>query len=227
MNFMDLKNLKELADSIPDLGCGGRTVKNELTLAAFGVRDRRSIIDIAPYLGSTTAYIGLGVNMSGKKVHVHSYDLWEPSPDYIDKSKKYHNIELNPEEDLKRRWREYASPFENGGCKIFGHKESIFEARYEDNWKIGLYVDDICNNKRKNDYAFKLFSPFFVPGETILFLMDWGFHVRDYKPLKYQKAFTDANSHALYYIGTPPRTYARIFLYTGGEFNYINGDYDE
>ena len=84
---MNLHELKKIAGSIPDLGRGGASVKNELTLAAFAVKNNRIIIDIAPYMGSTTAYIGLGAYMSGNNVKIYSYDLWIADKHYVKKQK--------------------------------------------------------------------------------------------------------------------------------------------
>lgn len=215
-----IKELIKLAETIPELGCGGASVRNELILAASAVKNKRTILDIAPYLGSTTAYAAIGANISGNIVDIHSIDLWEASEDYRKKAFKYHKMKLKAGEDLKRRWRKNVDPFKSPAGRIIGTKGDVRKIKLQMRFPIGLYVDDINVGKKYFKRAIKKYSKHFIPGETILFLMDWGFHVRDEGNYKYQKKFMDANAEAFTLIATPHKSYCGIFLYNGGKINY-------
>jgi hypothetical protein len=56
--------------------------------------------------------------------------------------------------------------------------------------------------------------------------MDYGFHERDNKSLKYQKDFFLANSDIFYHIANPSKSMCAVFLYLGGKIKYIEGDYE-
>lgn len=215
-----IAELKVLADAIPELGCGGGAVRKELILAASAVKNKRTIVDIAPYLGSTTAYAALGVNISGNMVDIHSIDLWEADDDYRKKAFKYHNMKLKPTEDLKRRWKYNIKEFITPKCRIIGAKGDVKKVKLDMRFPIGLYIDDIDVGKKYFKKAMKKYSKHFIPGETILFLMDWGFYERDEGIMKYQKKFMDANTDAFTFLMRPSKSYCGIFLYNGGKIKY-------
>jgi hypothetical protein len=222
INNLRILALERFAHKIPDLGKGGKTIKEYLTLSGVAAESGTSIIDIGPFMGSTTSYLALGCNISKNDIELHAIDVWLADKDYVERSKIHLDFELQEGEDIKFIWEKNISPFCSETFQIFGHKKSILDFRYESKRPISVYVDDICNNKEKHDYSIKTFSPFFIPNRTVLYLMDYFFYER--KPsasLKYQRIFMDLNSHVFLNVGRCGRTHTAVFIYLGGHENIV------
>jgi hypothetical protein len=217
---MSCQSLKKYAAAIPDLGQGGKTIRATLTMAATLSPNDSSIIDIAPYLGSTTAYLGLGANLSGNKITIHSVDKWLTDKDYLEKAIKYHpEITFYMNEDIQPRWDKNINPFRSKNCSIIGTKTDVID------WKpkvknISVYVDDICHSKIQNNYVIKYFSPYFIPNKTVLFLMDYYFYERNKPECQYQHNFMTHNKKAFCHIGRIGKTQTAVFIYLGGKITY-------
>lgn len=163
--------LRDYADRIPDLGAGGKSCGDKLIRHAAAVKNGQAIVDIAPFLGSTSAYLALGIIQGCNGVDLHAFDLWEADAHYCRMAKKYCGVELTEGEDLEIRWRKNMRPFE--GVYHFPHKGDVQEAE----WKgpeIGLLVDDISNGPGMMDHTMATFGPWMPPG-SVLVLMDWQF----------------------------------------------------
>lgn len=223
---MNIKTLKSRADAIPDLGQGGRTARETLTLAATMAEPKTSFIDIAPYMGSTTGYLALGAQASKKDVEIHSIDLWNADESYVIKAKKYHGIILQDESDLQPIWNENIECFRTNKINIIGNKTDILKYNYVSDRKISIYVDDICNNKERHDYAINHFMKHFIPYHTVLFIMDYFFCLRDIKQLQYQRDWFTANPHVFFNMGRINDSMCCVFLYMGGKTIEIEGNYD-
>lgn len=171
---MNIDELIKHADSIPDLGAGGKTVKDHLMFYAEKVKSNRHIIDIAPCFGSTTAYISCGVlqNKNHDSITVHSFDMWKLQNDeYRKKAKKYCSVDLKTDDDFYNEYLKNIKPF--GKTNIY--RGDILKQKWNSDNKIGLFIDDIGCDYETTKKIFKIFIDAFIPGETIIFFMDMYF----------------------------------------------------
>lgn len=167
---MQLSNAMAIADKIPELGHGGKATKNYLVKYAQATRLGRAIIDIGPFLGSTTAYLAIG---AGSKNQIHSYDLWIADEGYTRKAKTQLGIELKQGSNLYSLWCKNIKPW---NTNIYPHKEDIGKAFWLPKLPIGLYVDDAGQAASHIERLSHEFARYFVPGETILIMMDYFFY---------------------------------------------------
>lgn len=182
-------NIRQVADRIPDLGHGGHDVGETLIRLAKAVPDGQAIVDIAPWLGSTTAYLALGVIQAGTWNTIHAFDLWEASPDYVKKARKYNGLDLEPGQNLLPLWNQNMRPF---NVAVRPHRGDIQKARWTDG-PIGLIVDDISNTAELISSTMMEFAPHLVPGGKLV-LMDWGFH--EERDFPHQRKWMDRNGAA-------------------------------
>jgi len=211
-------SLLKYADRIPELGHGGKTIKDYLIQSAKRVREGEFIIDIAPFLGSTTMYLAEGIRQSGKDVKIYAYDRWI-ADDKMD-------IKLNrklkgsyPEGyDFKHLYWEYVK---EAWEYIIPTQIHVLDIAWKLG-KIGLYVDDIGVGKKRVDYLMKIFSPYFVPDHTVLYILDYYQHItREHMPhMKYQKDFFEANHKVFKFIERCKGSVTAKLLYLGGKINY-------
>jgi hypothetical protein len=212
---MNLRQLTTYANGIPDLGYGGKTVGKPLMRYASDVREG-AIVELGPWLGSATAFICLGVKHSGAAVPIHVFDKWVVNDHYKDRASHYHDIELSGPDDIIDMFRENIEPF---GVDVIMHRTSIYKASW-DGTPIALYFDDAGSNKKATDHKFKLFSPSFIPGETIVFMMDLFFYTQGKGGFRYQRDFMKRNESVFQFITRPAKSMCGIFRYLGGEIDY-------
>src|SRR5512143_3534858 len=121
-------DLRLKAESIPELGGGGKVIGKRLIKAASSVRAGRSVIDIGPWLGSTTAFLALGIMQSGADVEIHSYDIWTIKDAlYQKKAAKYNGLHFEIGRNILPDWRNNVRQFP---VKIIPHKTDIVDADY-------------------------------------------------------------------------------------------------
>jgi hypothetical protein len=218
---MNLKELISHADNIPDLGYGGKTVKDDLMYYSSKVKSDRNIIDIAPCFGSTTAYIHCGLEKSGRSlISVYSFDMWELQNDeYKNKAKKYCNVELNSSDDFYNEYLKNIKPY--GQTNVI--RGDILKQSWNSDNKIGLFINDIGASKEYTDKIFQIFSPAFVKNETIIMMMDYYFYESKHhteKQYLYQKKFMEKNKNVFDFIKKVEKSKCAIYKYLGGEINY-------
>lgn len=219
---MNITELKKHADSIPDLGYGGKTYADDLMARAYVTKPDRIILELAPYIGSASAYICLGLtqNPNKDKIKLHTYDLWEIDKEYMRKAEKYNGLKWTAKDNMLDIYMENLKPFK--GIDIIPHKQDVFKLEY---WnpesKIAMFIDDIGAAKWSTDFKFKLFSPAFIPDETIIFMADYYFcESHPAKEFQYQQKFFNANKNVFEFIKKVPGSKCAIFKYLGGEINY-------
>ena len=141
---MELKNLRILAlerfaHKISDFNSGVKNIKDLFILSSLSADDGTSIIDISPGLGSSTAYLALGCNISKKDVEIHSIDTWD----------------FKENGELKDKWEKNLFPFCSDTFQIFGHRKSCFDFVYESQKPISVYVDNLHEDKETHDFLFQ------------------------------------------------------------------------
>ncbi len=160
------------AKGIPDLGAGGRSCGTALAALAREVQ-RGVVIDIGPWMGSTTAYLALGVIEGGHQVSIHAFDLWTASDVWTEKAKAYNGIEFEPDEDLQSRWARNVRPFVDAGARIMPHKGDMGRKLWTGN-DVGLLVHDAGATSALLRRALKNFGRRMFTGAHLV-LMDYNF----------------------------------------------------
>src|SRR5512137_2975822 len=83
------KELEKVAANIPNLGLGGKCIRDDLMAWAAQVRPGQVIVELGSFLGSATAYLCLGILRFGNKIPIYCYDLWDVDASYQRKSKSH------------------------------------------------------------------------------------------------------------------------------------------
>jgi hypothetical protein len=221
---MDIKELITYADKIPELGPGGKSIKDYLIKYAGNVSSGHNIIDIGPYMGSTSSYLSIGVIKSGNDVKIHAYDLWVLYHDMNKKAKRFNGFKFNDDYHFDKLYDKNVKPFKK---YIKTHKCDCLDIEWQGG-RVGLLVDDIGNGKNRTDHIMKTFSPYFITGKTCIFYMDYYYYkekAKDHPLSLYQRDFMKANKKVFTLIEKPKNSRTAIFRYEGGKINYdVDGD---
>jgi len=202
------------ATAIPDLGGGGASVAPTLVELASKVAPGKAIVDIGPFLGSTTAYLAMGVIESGADVTIHSYDRWYSDYHLHKRAWKHAKVKLPKDDSFWKLW--YANVIDLP-VDIVSHKGDIYQAE-EPMHPVGLLVDDVTSGEQALDSLFSIFAPDLVEGATVV-MMDYFFYKQktDRRFTETVRWFEDRNK---VFEGPDPVTGARntaaTFIYRGG-----------
>jgi hypothetical protein len=209
---------EQIASQIPSLGVGGITISRELMEYASKVKQENAIVELGPWLGSATSYLSIG-SMFGNNAIIHSYDMWIASETYRHRAKYRNDLSLQLNEDLQPYFMKNLEGFKN----IVPHKMSIFDINW-DGTRVELLIVDMGNGKKHTDQVFEVFKNYFIPGKTIIFLMDYYFYTsRKALAYHYQKDLMEANYKSFQLYERPRRSRTAIFRYLGGEIRYVRG----
>lgn len=137
---------------------------------AAGVRAPQCIVEIGPWLGANTAQMAHGTAGQTEPAAVHAYDLFQARTDEVRKAASM-GIDITLGADTRPLVRELIAPF---GGQVELHKGDILDIEW-DGTPVGLYVDDAAKTPTHFYNMMRTFAPSFVPGETIIVLMDYGF----------------------------------------------------
>lgn len=156
-----------LADSIPTLGHGGKSIKDKLIDAASFVQPGQFILDAGPFLGSTTSYLLIG---SHPEVSVVSLDRWNVDDDLVMKGREHVKPPLNLEKgrDLLPLWKFYTSAF---GRATPIQKDSK-ELKSWPYGKIALFVNDMNSSYETQKHIMEVLEPHFTANAQMI-LMDY------------------------------------------------------
>jgi len=204
-------NLRKHADSIPELGGGGRTCGDRLIEFAAAVPKGQAIVEIGPWLGSASAYLALGIIQGGYDVELHAFDIWYISEHWQEKARRHNDLDFPIGTDLEPMWRYNMESFP---VSYFSHKCDVRRAKW-DGEPIGLLVDDISNTWKLINSMMRIFGPSLVPGAKVV-LMDWQFFLGP------QEEFIRNNCQAFEYEECLPRpSMAGIFRRLEGKIKCI------
>lgn len=157
------EHLAEIARSLPSMG--GVKIGRRLTAYAERCPPGAAIVELGCWLGAGTAHLALGAMKSGATIHC--YDRWCLTDQEVRKARPF-GVELAAGEDTLPRVQRSLEPFP---VAIHYHRGEIATARWSDG-PIGLYVDD-ASKADLWTHAMATFGPWFIEGETFLFLMDY------------------------------------------------------
>lgn len=154
--------------SIPAMS--GHEIGQYLREVAAHVEAPQCIVEIGPWLGANTAQMGAGTLGATSPATIHAYDLFQARSDEVRKAAAQ-GIELTLGGDTRPLVRELIAPF---GGQVDLHKGDIMDITW-DGAPVGLYVDDAAKTPTHFYNVMRTFAPSFVPGETIIVLMDYRF----------------------------------------------------
>jgi hypothetical protein len=197
---------------IPSMG--GAALSKGLIKYTMKAPDHTAAVLLGTWLGADTLPLILGVEKSGKDIEVHSYDCFEIHGNEVDKAAKF-GVELHEGQDTLPLVKEYLSGHDF--VKTFLHKGEITNQTWMDR-RISIYVDDACKYEKEFILVLKIFSPFWIPGETIVILRDFYFYLqRPYdKGLRFQKYFIQSQGDSFRFISGSKKLCTAIFRYMGG-----------
>ncbi|HET6499030.1 MAG TPA: hypothetical protein VFH17_08280 [Coriobacteriia bacterium] len=219
-------NLRALADAIHDLGHGGRRIADTLIRLAGAVPPGQAIVDIGPYLGSTTAYLALGSDRE-----IHAYDTWDATIcDLRGKARQYHGQELP--DDLLPLFIANLAPFRPvlgglGGAQwdartvmrapILANKGDLFDAAYIGG-PIGLLVDDIGCDERYTRAKLATFGPHLASGARLVLMDFYWYESKAGEAFDYQRRLVERNPRAFRFVERDGM--AAVFEWGGGSVAY-------
>lgn len=173
-------NLEKIANRIPCMV--NQETKNLLRHYASLIKLNTAIVEVGVWLGACTAQIALGLKDSCKTNTIYAYDRFKANASEVKKA-LWQQVILYEGENTRYMFKGYMEYFDIY-CQI--NKGNILKAKYKGD-KIGLFIDDLSKNKEKFDYIVKTFFKYFIPNETILFLMDHYYFEKTFNPShKYQ-----------------------------------------
>jgi hypothetical protein len=165
---------------IPSMG--GTEIGDFLRTEAARVKPDQCIVELGVFLGAGTVQLSQGAD---QQVPIFCYDRFEARNHEIEIAAKF-GVGLTFGEDTLPRVQKTVSD-----DRVFLHKGLIQDIKEFCGPKIGLFVDDVCKRKELFLHAMDLFSPWWIPGETVVLLMDfWYFTKKPNDPaLKFQHDF--------------------------------------
>ena len=156
------------ASRIPSLG--GREIGPLLRRLARDAPAGTAVVEVGSWLGAGTAQLAFGVRdrADSDSVSLHSFDRWCATAEQAEKALR-RGVVLREGEDTLPRTRREIEPF---GVPVTFHKGEIGTAAWNGG-AISVYVDDACKRWAAFYRALLLFGPCWIPGETIVVLMDY------------------------------------------------------
>ena len=164
-------DLRDYAKTFPSQG--GVEIGPWLEKYASEVPEGSAIVELGSWLGGGTAYLALGAMKS--KAEIHVYDRFVcASEEEQEKAAKF-GVKLALGEDTLPRVMTALIKFGVGVHYTKNSFKPAIPVKWDDT-RIGLYVDDLTKVELLWSHAMKTFRPHFIPGKTILVLMDYFFY---------------------------------------------------
>jgi hypothetical protein len=162
------QTLGELASRIPSQG--GVAIGSFLQKAAAEAPAGTAIVEVGTWLGAGTAQLALGLEGRTDPPALHTYDYFVAAPVHVEKAAAF-GLEVREGQDTLPIVKNYLSPFK---CEVVYHRGNL----QEQTWKlpsISVYVDDAAKTPKTFYHVMKTFGPHWIPGITIVVLMDYTF----------------------------------------------------
>ena len=168
MSGEEIERLEEIAEKIPSMGgFEWRWVLRELSAKAPA---GTSIVEVGSWLGAGTAQLALGLRTreGSRAVQLHCFDRWQVKGSQVAKAAR-RGVELMLGSDTLPIIKETLEQFH---VSITFHKGNILDASWN-HGPISVYVDDAAKTAKNFRHALKTFGPHWIPGETVVLLMDF------------------------------------------------------
>lgn len=163
-----------------------------------------AIVEVGCWLGACTAQIALGLRDrdTAGTVRVHCYDRWQANDAEVAKAAD-EGVTFSVGEDTLPYVRRTLEPFD---VPVAFHKGEIESAGWAGG-PISVYIDDAAKKWPAFYHVLLTFGPHWIPGETIVVLMDYGFWNRTGdRRHRCQQEFIEANAPCFERIDTFPDT---------------------
>jgi hypothetical protein len=212
---MACSTLRALARAIPAAGIGGSNIGDRLTALAREVRPPQVIVDIGPYLGSTTAFLALGCRAG---VEIHAFDTWDARLAKMRGKAARHGVQLP--DDFLPLYLANVQPF---GVKVVPHREDVRELRWPGP-EIGLLVDDIGTSAEATLHKFRAFGPWLAVGARLVLMDFYWFENKHHRDPRFraQQRIAEANPQSLRFVERAGRITA-IYEWLGGRVRAPGG----
>lgn len=135
-------------------------------------------VECGAWLGATTAYLGRGLRRAGYDRPIHVFDRFEANQAEVIKARAQ-GIELIEGQDTTGVFHELTGPHvPDWGVEV--HRGRIERARWDTasggGGPIEFFIQDACKYASVFMPTVMSFGPSWVPGVTIVFMMDYWFH---------------------------------------------------
>ena len=197
--------------TIPSMG--GERLAKFFKYHASKAPDGSALVELGTWLGSGTLPLIQGVASSARDVEVHSYDDFVIRGNEVDKAALY-GVSLKDGQDSLPLVKKWLSGYK---VKLHLHKGEITETKWNKR-PIYMYIDDACKYKDNFLKALRIFSPYWIPGQALIVLMDFFFYLKrpQDEGLKFQKEFMDSHADNFKCIYENQGICTAIFRYQGG-----------
>lgn len=196
----------ELNDMVPAIpSMGGREIGVHLRKAAEAVPEGCCIVEVGAWLGAGTAQLAIGASRASPVPRIHVFDRFRASKSEVLKAEKG-GIRLKKGQSTLPLIQKNLAGFE---VSIELNQISIEDITWQ-HGPIGLYVDDAAKVPNSFHHVLRTFGPSWVPGTTLLILMDYGYwkkHPNDperAKELRVQHDFVTAHPDVFTIIDEGP-----------------------
>jgi len=189
---------------------GAHSIGPYLEAAVMCAKPGTAIVELGAWLGAGTSHL------AKTEATVHTFDIFETKGNEVKKA-AMQGVDIKHGQDTLPLVKEYLKEFNN----IVYYKGKITNQKWAGP-KISVYVDDACKMPEEFKYAINTFSPFWVPGGTIVILMDFYYyqHRPEIPELICQKEYMDKNSINFKLLKSWPSCSCATFLYLGGDVTY-------
>lgn len=189
---------------------GGGTLGPWLQKYASNADPGTAIVELGTWLGAGTQYLAEG---APDGVTVHTYDKFQIKGNEVDKAARQ-GLTVRHKQDSLSVVKEFLKDYDN----IIFYKGEITSAKWMGP-KISVHVDDACKLLPEFKFAINTFSPYWIPGKTILVLMDFYFYIKrvDIPGYICQKNWMDKHKENFKHIESWEDQSSAAFLYLGGD----------
>ena len=217
--------------AIPSMG--GDKVATELYMGTCRVAEAMAdagggyIVECGAWLGSCTVSVACGLRdydelaaHEGRRpcnCQMVVYDKWTATASEVLKAHRQQGMLIPPGTNLLPAFLENVGGIYHDLRTIRGDTQ-LAEWNADD--RIYLYIDDCNKRPTAWEHATRTFFPAFVPGETLLYLMDIDYYKKfpegpERSALKCQKRYMRAHREQFKLLQHLPGTTGRVYLFTG------------
>jgi len=168
-----------------------------------------TVVEQGVWLGASLAEV---LSTAPQGVHAHGYDRFRASAEEVGKARDQ-GLELQEGQDTLPVVRKLLPD-----PRVEWHK--VRDLRQSTDYRgppVALYIDDANKSKEGFSTAMRRFMPWFIPGHTKLFLMDYWFFLKrpDRPDLKYQKQWIEGNPAFALLESAMPHDSGQLVLFKG------------
>ena len=207
--------LTGIVDAIPEMG--GRKIGPYLQHWAREVGPDRSIVELGVWLGAGTAQLATGA-LDGHRPTVWGYDRFCAQTTEVVKAQAQ-GVSIRRHQDTQ--------PVVSNILTARGLRQQVAlvkgiipPATFEGK-PIGLHVDDACKREGRFLGALAVFGPHWIPGETVVVLMDYWYFEKKPKNdgLRFQHDWMQTHKECFDVVldRLPNTASVAAFRYRGGE----------